>query len=65
MMPGAIDGQMDQGKYNSNSYVSGVINRAGGAPPQLNTGGQWQAPGYENPLPIENKVTPVGTVHVK
>ncbi|GKS84590.1 RHS repeat-associated core domain-containing protein [Acidovorax sp. SUPP1855] len=65
LIPGAQDGQMDPGTYNSNSYVSGVIQRAGAVPPTLNTGGNWQAPGYGNPLPISNIVAPVGTVEVK
>ena len=34
--------------YNSNSYTSGVINKAGGTPPTL-PGSQ---PGYGNPIPI-------------
>jgi RHS repeat-associated protein len=53
-LPFAVDGQMTSGKYNSNSWVSGVIQAAGGVPPALHapvyTGGQW--PGYQNPLPI-------------
>lgn len=34
--------------YNSNSFVSGVIRKAGGVPPQLPV----KAPGYEKPLPL-------------
>ena len=64
-IPGSIDGKMDPGKYNSNSYVSGIIQRAGGVPPSLETGGQWQAPGYANPLPITNIIAPVGKVHIQ
>lgn len=44
-------GYMASGKYNSNSYVSGLIVAAGGTPPPLNTNGQWQAPGYSNSIP--------------
>ena len=35
---------MDPNTYNSNSYVSGVIQKAGGSPPALQTGGAWQGP---------------------
>lgn len=38
--------------YNSNSYVSGVIKAAGEVPPALNTNGEFQAPGYEKPIPL-------------
>jgi uncharacterized protein RhaS with RHS repeats len=46
------DGAMSAGSYNSNSYASGVLSGAGATPPTLNTGGQFQAPGYANPIPI-------------
>lgn len=46
------DGAMPVNGYNSNSYVSGVLSGAGATPPTLNTGGQFQAPGYGNPIPI-------------
>lgn len=38
--------------YNSNSYVSGVIKAAGDTPPALNANGEFQAPGYEKPIPL-------------
>jgi RHS repeat-associated protein len=38
--------------YNSNSYVSGVLKAAGATPPPLRTGGTFQAPGYDKPLPL-------------
>lgn len=40
------------GGYNSNSYVSGVLGAAGAKPPALNTGGKFQAPGYNKPIPL-------------
>ena len=63
MMPGVSDGNMPAGNYNSNSFVSGVIESAGGKPPVLQTGGAWQAPGYQNPVPISNNIAPVGSVY--
>jgi len=51
-IPGMGDGNMSAFSYNSNSFVSGVISGAGGTPPSLNSGGNFQAPGYSNPLPI-------------
>jgi RHS repeat-associated protein len=65
LIPGESDGVMDPGTYNSNSYVSGVIENSGGTPPSLNTGGSWQAPGYGNPMPIKNYVEPIGKVFLK
>lgn len=44
-------GYMGVGEYNSNSYVAGLIIAAGGTPPSLTMNGQWQAPGYSNPIP--------------
>ena len=38
--------------YNSNSYVSGVLTAAGATPPSLQSGGNFQTPGYDKPLPI-------------
>ena len=38
--------------YNSNSYVSGVLKAAGGTPPALRSGGTFQTPGYDKPLPL-------------
>lgn len=52
ILPWAKDGQMGTGQYNSNSYISGAITAAGGTPPALESNGQFQAPGYSNPLPI-------------
>jgi len=54
-IPGIKDGAMPPGKYNSNSYVSGLINAAGGTPPNINTGGNFQVPGYANPIPIPDE----------
>lgn len=36
----------------SNSHVSGVFRVTGATPPALPTNGEWQAPGYTNPIPI-------------
>jgi RHS repeat-associated protein len=54
-LPGVKDGQMAPGTYNSNSYVSGVLQAAGATPPALNLPSRpWtQAPGYQNPVPIK------------
>jgi len=38
--------------YNSNSFVSGVIQAAGGTPPQIMS---FSTPGYNNPLPLPKK----------
>lgn len=38
--------------YNSNSYVAGIIKAAGGTPPSIHTGGDFQVPGYSNPIPL-------------
>ena len=54
-LPFVNDGNMSAGTYNSNSYVSGVLRRAGVIPPALNTGGRFQVPGYNNPIPIGGK----------
>jgi len=53
-IPGVVDGQMAPGTYNSNSYVSGVLQAAGQTPPALNLPyhPRGQAPGYSNPLPV-------------
>ncbi|WP_448676777.1 RHS repeat-associated core domain-containing protein [Delftia acidovorans] len=64
LIPVMQDGQMDNGKYNSNSYVAGVIKDAGATLPTLQTNGEWQAPGYGNPMPIENYIAPIGTVQI-
>jgi hypothetical protein len=40
------------GNYNSNSYVSGVLIGAGAVPPMLDTGGKFQAPGFDKPIPL-------------
>ncbi|MCS6320312.1 MAG: RHS repeat-associated core domain-containing protein, partial [Nitrospira sp.] len=47
-------GYMGAGEYNSNSYVAGLIIAVGGLPPPLNPSGQWQAPGYTNPVPLSS-----------
>jgi hypothetical protein len=52
IVPGATDGVMGPGQYNSNSFVSGVLQGAGAIPPPLNSGGRFQAPGYGSPVPI-------------
>jgi RHS repeat-associated protein len=52
VIPFVRDGYMPKGSYNSNSYVSGVLRRAGAALPGLNTRGRFQAPGYLNPIPL-------------
>lgn len=44
-------GAMHAGEYNSNSCASGFLLHAGRSPPWLNTGGNFQTPGYENPIP--------------
>lgn len=51
MFPG-IFGNLPQGNYNSNSFVSGVLQSVGATPPAINTGGQFQLPGYQNPIPL-------------
>lgn len=51
-VPFVRDGYMPPGAFNSNSYVSGVLSAAGVPPPVLNTGGQFQVPGYANPIPM-------------
>lgn len=52
LLPFEHDGSMPVGTYNSNSFVSGVLSNAGITPPTINTGGEFQVPGYENPIPI-------------
>jgi RHS repeat-associated protein len=42
------------GNYNSNSYVSGVLNAARAGTPALNNGGTFQAPGYDMPIPMNS-----------
>ena len=41
---------VEQGGYNSNSFTSGVIKKAGGTPPAIN----YKAPGYSKPLQINS-----------
>jgi len=53
LSPGKTDGVMGPGQYNSNSFASGVLQGAGAVPPSLNSGGRFQAPGYNNPVPIQ------------
>ena len=43
------------GTYNSNSFVSGVIQAAGGMPPSLPLPSPIYAPGYTRPVPIYNR----------
>ena len=52
LIPGASDGSMGPGQYNSNSFASGVLQNAGVTPPAVNSGGNFQVPGYNNPIPI-------------
>jgi RHS repeat-associated protein len=49
--PSNRSGDMAKGKYNSNSFVSGLIRAAGGNPPTIPIPG-GQLPGYLNPVPI-------------
>jgi len=51
-VPREVSGVMDINEYNSNSYVSGVLQAAGVRPPVLNGTGKIQTPGYQNPIPI-------------
>lgn len=49
--PDFPDGYMPPGRYNSNSFVAGVIRAAGARPPTIDA--TWfQTPGYSNPIPI-------------
>jgi RHS repeat-associated protein len=50
--PSIPSGAMSPGQYNSNSFVSGVLQSVGATPPSINTGGQFQLPGYQNPIPL-------------
>ena len=52
ILPREPDGFMAPGQYNSNSFVSGVLQSVGATPPSINTGGQFQLPGYQNPVPL-------------
>ncbi len=45
-------GVMYPGEYNCNSFVSGVIQAVGATAPGINTGGQFQLPGYGHPIPL-------------
>jgi RHS repeat-associated protein len=55
LIPFRRDGHMPYTEYNSNSYASGVL-RAAGSRPALQTGfGRFQAPGYNNPIPLRPK----------
>jgi hypothetical protein len=38
--------------YNSNSYVSGLFLAALGYAPVIDTGGSFQVPGYDQPMPM-------------
>jgi hypothetical protein len=50
--PSIPSGTMSPGQYNSNSFVSGVLRAVGATPPSISTGGQFQLPGYQNPVPL-------------
>jgi len=52
--PSIPSGAMAPGQYNSNSFVSGVLGAVGANPPAIDTGtgGQFQVPGYQNPIPL-------------
>jgi RHS repeat-associated protein len=50
-VPGVTDGGMSPGRYNSNSYVSGVIEAAGGDSTIPYGTSPVQVPGYGNPMP--------------
>jgi hypothetical protein len=50
--PSIPSGAMNPGQFNSNSFVSGVLQAVGAAVPSINAGGQFQMPGYLNPIPI-------------
>ncbi len=50
--PSIPSGAMSSGQYNSNSFVSGVLQAVGATPPSINAGGQFQLPGYQNPIPL-------------
>jgi RHS repeat-associated protein len=52
LVPGAIDGFMEPGQYNSNSFVSGVLGAVGATPPSIFTSPLYQFPGYQNPIPL-------------
>jgi RHS repeat-associated protein len=47
-------GWMPGSSYNSNSFVSGVLNAAGASAPAIQSGGAFQVPGYGNPIPISH-----------
>jgi hypothetical protein len=50
--PKIPSGFMAPGQYNSNSFVSGVLQAVGATPPSINAGGKFQLPGYQNPIPL-------------
>ena len=50
--PSIPSGAMSPGQYNSNSFVSGVLQSVGATPPTISTNGQFQLPGYQNPIPL-------------
>lgn len=45
-------GYMTPGTYNSNSYVSGLFKAVNIPLPVLRTNGNFQVPGYSNPVPL-------------
>ncbi len=51
--PHNMAGQMGPGEYNSNSFVSGLLESVGVTLPAIDTGGRsFQFPGYQNPIPL-------------
>ena len=53
--PGVKDGTLAPGLYNSNSFVSGVLQAVGATPPTINGGWNFQLPGYQNPIPLQRQ----------
>ncbi len=52
-LPHNLAGRMDAGEYNSNSFISGVLQAVGVHPPVIEAGGKsYQFPGYQNPIPL-------------
>jgi RHS repeat-associated protein len=53
LWPGLWNGRLAPGTYNSNSWVSGVLQGAGATPPALGLPPNVVVtPGYENPIPL-------------
>lgn len=51
-IPSLPFGILSSGKYNSNSFVSGLLWAVGATPPDIDTRGRFQLPGYQNPIPL-------------